>query len=173
MTTPELSWREAQYFLCICEYSLTTPWCPGRHCPQLQSVTLQHWERGVGRVRLTCCIRGLVVGRGPGWDGRQGLFGAELVEIQRGRPVVRLAGPRWGGGRQTLLATQPQHVGRTGLNTEVRQTDGALGTGLGRGQRLLAASVNIIIPRLGGGGGGGGGAASLNIPELLVLHLPL
>ena len=125
------------------------------------------------RVRLTCCIRGLVVGRGPGWDGRQGLFGAELVEIQRGRPVVGLTRSRRGRGRQSLLAAEAEDVARSGLNTKVRQTDGALGTGLGRGQRLLTAAVNIILSGLGGGGGGGGGTAGLNIPQLFVLHLSL
>ena len=136
--------------------------------------TLQNWDFR-GPARLTCAIRGLVVGRSPGRDGRQGLFGAELVEIQRGRPVVCLARPWWGGGRQPLLPAQTQHVGRARLHTKVRQTDGALGLGGqgGGGQRLRAPSVNIVITRLGGGGGGGGGAAGLNIPQLLVLHLPL
>ena len=114
-----------------------------------------------------------MVGRGPWRDGRQGLFGAELIEIQRGRPVVGLTRPWRGRGRQSLLAAEAEDVARPGLTTKVRQTDGALGTGLGRSQRLLTAAVNIILSRLRGGGRGGGGTAGFNIPQLLVLHLSL
>ena len=165
--TPEQFWTGEQYFLCICEYSLTTPWCLSRHCPRLRdTVKLERRQS-----QILTCVRRLVVRRCPGWEGRKGLIGVELVEIQRGRPGVGLAGPRGRRGRQTLLPTQTEDIPRPGLSHEVRQTDRTR-------LHLLPDPVDGIISRLRGGPGGGGGRslpgrAVVNIPQLLVLHLPL